>query len=202
MITTRPTRPAPRRARSPRWLDGLSAVCAVGALVLLVLPSVSLVGLNAQREADGALPVTPAPTATLPTTTSLPVAGADSVMRVVVNGNVFSSTRRAPVTRFVVPGSLTPDAPATAAMPSNAGSNEDDALPRLSGIIAMNGERRALLQFATQDGAPRLYRVNDVHAGYRVVRIDMDRVILASATGTRTLRLSSRATPDSLRKLP
>jgi len=126
---------------------------------------------------------------------------------VVVADNVFSATRRAPTVRFMVPGqdAVPGMSPANALMQSPGAATGDrpaDALPRLSAIVAANGERRALLQFVASDGAPRLYRVNDVHAGYRIVRIDSDRVVLASRAGTRTLRLSQRAIPDSLENLP
>jgi hypothetical protein len=88
------------------------------------------------------------------------------------------------------------------AMEPMGSASADDSLPRLSGIIADGGERRALLQLVAADGAPRLYRIGDVHAGYRVVRIGPDQVVLASRAGTRTLRLSQRAAPDSLEKTP
>ena len=142
----------------------------------------------------------------------------DSLLATIVRGDVFSATRQAPRSRFVVPGQPDPsDAAAMAgtamagtAMSGTATSSGDaavadtsgDAMPRVFGIITMSGERRALLQLAPSDAVPRLYRAGDAHAGYRVVRVEADRVILSSSTGSRTLRLSSRATPDSLENLP
>ena len=90
--------------------------------------------------------------------------------------------------------------PAYSAGRPEAGS--DDSFPHLSGIVAINGERRALLQFIAADESPKLFRVTDSHAGYRIVQIGSDFVVLASRAGTRTLRLSRGAPPDSLEKLP
>ncbi len=128
----------------------------------------------------------------------------DSLRTRVIESNVFSATRRAPRTRFVVPGQAVATDPNAmiGAMEPMGSASADDSLPRLSGIIADGGERRALLQLVAADGAPRLYRIGDVHAGYRVVRIGPDQVVLASRAGTRTLRLSQRAAPDSLEKTP
>jgi hypothetical protein len=50
---------------------------------------------------------------------------------------------------------------------------------------------------AASDGHATLYRAGDVHAGYRIIRIEADYVVLAHRAGTRTLRLSDRR-QDSL----
>ena len=152
----------------------------------------------------------------------------DSLLATIVRGDVFSATRQAPRSRFVVPGQPDPSDAAAMAGTAMAGTamagtamagtakagtatssgdaavadTSGDAMPRVFGIITMSGERRALLQLAPSDAVPRLYRAGDAHAGYRVVRVEADRVILSSSTGSRTLRLSSRATPDSLENLP
>ena len=185
-----------------RWLDVVSVSVAAIALVLLVMPSE--IDLTADSSIAARRPSTSASGLSETRAPAIAMSGQDSLVGLVVNGNVFSSTRRAPVTRFVVPGQtamdVTPTMPGMA--PAGADVGEEDALPRLSAIVALNGEPRALLQFAASDGAPRLYRVNDERAGYRVVRIETDRVVLASRAGTRTLRLSQRATPDSPEKLP
>ena len=122
----------------------------------------------------------------------------------IVSGNVFSPTRRAPVSRFVAPGQVNAGSVPAYVSPMAATVTADSAaerLPRLSAIVAMNGERLALLQLVA-DGSPRLYRLNEVHAGYRIVRIDSTLVVITSRAGTRTLRLSPRAVPDTLEKLP
>ena len=197
-----PSLPTLRRVHPTRWLDVVSVSMAVIALLLLVMPSE--IDLTADSSIAARRPETSASGLSETRAPAIALSGQDSLVGLVVNGNVFSSTRRAPVTRFAVPGQtamdVTPVMPGTPA--AGADLSEEDALPRLSAIVALNGERRALLQFAASDGAPRLYRVNDERAGYRVVRIDTDRVVLASRAGTRTLRLSQRATPDSPEKLP
>ncbi len=133
-----------------------------------------------------------------------PAAADDPLITTVVNGNVFSATRRAPSVRFTAPGQASSDMPAMSATAETAPSATTDSLslPRLSGIVTVDGERRALVQLTASDGAPHLFGVGDVHAGFRIVRIGPDQVVLASRAGTRTLRLSSRATPDSLENLP
>jgi hypothetical protein len=194
------------RRRLLRVLDVASVGLLLGAATLWLwpvsLPSGSPVrmesGLAAERDS-----LAPGVMAGM----SSGLAATDSLLATVVSGNVFSATRRAPRTRFVVPGQ-------EAAAPANvmAGTMEPTAgdslaggtevYPRLSGIVGASGERRALLQLNAADGAPRLYRVGDVHAGYRVVRIDPASVVLSSRTGTRTVRLSPRVTPDSLEMMP
>ena len=206
MTVTRARSSLPKswRGYSTRWLDVVSAICAATALVLLVLPWAVPTTMRAPEGSGTSSPGvrTTALAHSLTTVTAGP--GENAAIEVVVNGNVFSATRHAPLTEFVVPGQsglevvpMMTAMPVTGAMPS-----EGDVLPRLSAIVAMNGERLALLQFVASDGAPRLYRINDVHAGYRVVRIDSTRVVLAGRAGTRVLRLSPRPAPDSLKKLP
>ncbi len=151
----------------------------------------------------------PVPDAIAPDTPEsvLRIASADSLVAAVVDGNVFSATRRAPRSRFVVPGrEPVGNSPVMlGTMEPAAGDSaaaEPDEYPRLSGIVGASGERRALLQLRAADGAPRLYRVGEVHAGYRVVRIDTTLVVLSSRTGMRTVRLLPRVMPDSLEMMP
>ena len=194
--------PTLRRMHPTRWLDVVSVSVAGIALLLLVMPW----GMELTADSPTAAR-RPSPAAFGLSDTRAPanaMSGQDSLVERVVHGNVFSATRRAPVTRFVVPGQAAMDVTPTmpGMTPAGADVGEADTFPRLSAIVALNGERWALLQFAASDGAPRLYRMNDVRAGSRVVRIEPDRVVLASRAGTRTLRLSQRATPDSPEKRP
>ena len=69
-------------------------------------------------------------------------------------------------------------------------------------IADQHAENEALLQLTAADESPKLYRVGESHAGYRIVQIGADHVVLASRAGTRSLRLSHRAPPDSLEKQP
>ncbi|MEI6740756.1 MAG: hypothetical protein WCK74_10665 [Gemmatimonadaceae bacterium] len=116
----------------------------------------------------------------------------------VIHGDIFSSTRRAPSVAFVEPGraDATPAAPMAPMATDTAPSLTAD-FPVLSGIVTVNGERQALLQLRADDGAPRLYRVGSTHAGYQLLAIDRDAVILSGPTGRRTLRLSTRSASAS-----
>ena len=198
--------PSVRRVRSARVLDVFAAVCVIVAVLLFVWPTPSgSVPAAAARE-PARSPASPAlPPITAEPAALLPDAGneSDSLIAVIVNGNVFSATRRAPRTRFLPPNEqamVAESPPAYGA--STIADPSRDSLPALSGIVAVDGERRALLQMVASDEAPRLYRVNETHAGYRVVQIGPDMVVLASRAGTRTLRLSRSAPPDSLEKQP
>lgn len=191
-----------------RVLDVTSIGLLLGAIALwfwpVSLPRAASVALAGSPEA----PTTAPDVVGAATTASVSlIASTDSLVAAVVDGNVFSATRRAPRARFVVPGQMPADnssvmmgtvEPAV----GDSATGETETYPRLSGIVAVSGERRALLQLRAADGAPRLYRVGEVHAGYRVVRIDTTLVVLSSRTGTRTVRLSPRVTPDSLEMMP
>ena len=188
------------RVHGSRWLDGFSVVGLLLAAGLFFAPGFGVEFTEVTGSPSDAAPDSvpmASPTADTDTTSR-------SQIQSIVSGNIFSPTRRAPVSRFVAPGLSTSESTpayvspmAPMVMPDSAG----ERLPRLSAIVAMNGERQALLQLVA-DGAPRLYRMNDVHAGYRIVRIDSNLVVLTSRAGTRTLRLSPRAAPDTLEKLP
>lgn len=184
----------------PAVLNGVATMCAVAACIVFVWPSW---GLEVQTPSAGTPGVTvPGPVLRV----AARGADADSLASVVVAGNLFSATRQAPRTRFVPPGQATVMAAAmNGAMDSTGAMNQGslaDSLPRLTGIVTTNGERRALVQFVLADGAPQLYAVGDARAGFRVLRIESDRVVLVTRSGTRTLRLSPRTPPDSLGKQP
>lgn len=193
-----------RRVPGPRLLDAISLLCIVGALTALLWPVGSP---SPQAHTSEPLPntmsVVAADTANDATRDR---ARADSLVSRVVNGNVFSASRKAPVARFQLPGSASSSQVSDAAqfVAPTSGDTATTAMasggdgPRLSGLVTMNGERRALLQLRASDGVPSLYRAGDTHAGYRVVSIGPDYVILSSRAGTRTLRLSAPAVPDSL----
>jgi hypothetical protein len=193
-------RPSGTRALSwVRALDAGSALCLAAAAVLIVWPSTPDVS-----DANAAvLERTMEPTAGV-TTSVATIPGTDSLRAVVINGNVFSASRRAPTTRFVAPGTGAADAVAANSAPTNASmaapadAGDADALPRLTGIVTLDGERQVLLQLSADDGVPRLYRRGDEHAGYRIERIGADFVVLVHRGSRRTVRLRPLATPDSL----
>ena len=129
--------------------------------------------------------------------------------------NVFSASRRAPTVRFVPPGDESPaalasrDLMAGGAMlgaplppPMSDSSTGADVAPRLYGIVSQDDVRRALLLLTDSGESPRLYAVGDRQHGYRILSITSDQVVLATSTGSRTLRLVPRARRDSLENLP
>ncbi len=180
---------------SPRTLDLLAGVSVVVALALITWPTSTVV----QPIAPNVARTNVSPAATVDGSQSQPSAQ-------IVDGNIFSATRRAPTVRFVPPGTE-PAGTAPAASEMLAGIAGDNTaavadLPRLFGIIAQDGRRRALLQLPGADSVPRLLDIGDRRGRYRVVSISDDRVVLASSTGSRTLRLVARTSPDSLENLP
>lgn len=185
------SRQLPRPRWTPRLLDGVSAlllVAAVAALLWRGAPSVTARAVS--------LPSAAAPGATAPD-------DADSLAARVVATNLFSATRRTPRERFTAPGqapaepSFLPDPYATGGGPA-----PPDEGPRVVGIVLVNGVRRALIDAGAADSTPRLLAVGDRIAGYRVRRIDAEFVELSSSSGTRTVRLSRRSSPDSSESLP
>lgn len=196
-------KPALPRRRSPRVLDVASGLCVVTAGLLWLWPVSRKAG---DAAASGGAQQTNAPTLapSVAPSAALPFgAVTDSLQAAVVNSNVFSATRRAPTSRFVVPGQAAAmDVYSTATEASAQPDSASASLPQLSGIVSERGQRQALLQLLASDGGPRLYREGDVHAGYRIVRIGVDYVLLTSRAGTRTVRLSPRESPDSLEMTP
>jgi hypothetical protein len=192
--------------RSPRVLDVLSVVLAAAAVVLLTLPTIRGLLPGAWLDAPPApmrRPFVVAPAAPAAQESGASRAVLDSAAQTIVRTNAFSSSRREPAERFAAPG-LDTAVPTAFDLPdATAGvvpSPEDDA-PRLFGIVSANGTLRALLQLPGSVGTPRLMGVGDRQAGMRVQRIERDRVVLSTSTGTRTLRLS-RALPDSIENVP
>lgn len=191
---------------SPRVLDALSVVLAAAAMVLLALPTIR--GLLPEAW----LEVSPAPmrrplvvTPVTPVTQTLVESRAvlDSAAQTIVRTNAFSSSRRAPTERFAAPG-LDAAVPTSFDMPDAGGGlvpAPEDNVPQLFGIVSADGTLRALLQLQGSPNAPRLMGVGDRQDGMRVQRIERDRVVLSTSTGTRTLRLS-RALPDSIENVP
>lgn len=189
------------QARSPRVLDAVSAMCVIAAAALFVWPvSTPTPATTAPAGNKGGVANSDA-SVTRPTGT--PGSAPDTLVVRVVNGNVFSATRKAPTTRFRLPSDgaeanvvSSMISPAEGAVTPGMTNSED--FPRLSGIVTLHGERRALLQLLAADGVPQLYRVGDAHGGYRVLRIEADRVVLAGRNGSRTVKLASPAKADTL----
>lgn len=208
-----------RWLRHLRWLDVLSvcALVAAGALLVLSLTpsSFSRTLGNAEESgggtATGAMDIQTPPRAGANSPFENERTRSDSLLAVIVNNNVFSSSRRAPTATFAPPGAAwttrEPE-PAVMTLLSDPVSNADGAqaesvsYPLLSGIVVQDGVRLALLQLRNSDAVPRLYRDGDVDAGYRIVRVGADHVVLNSRSGTRTLRLALPRPSDRSPSLP
>lgn len=200
--------------RVQRAMDGLSALFALAAMALAFWP----VRENAESGASAPPSLTAVARARGEASGREPVV--DSTAAGIVQGNVFSSSRRAPAVRFMPPGSdgavasaadaARMSAAANAAygaavpMPPEPGAGPDgvpDAVPALYGIVGIEGVRHALLLLRGGE-PPRLFAVGDRHAGYRISAIERDRVVLATSRGSRTLRLTPSASRDSSENSP
>ena len=165
---------------TPRLLYLVAAVLVVSGAVLLVIP----VG----ETAPASLTVLPADSTPFPANRR-----ADSNAVRMVRANLFSATRQAPRSRFVLPGQeLTPDL--TAVVPTATVMSDDVVL---QGVVMLDGVSRALMRFSGADSVPKLVQVGDRVSVYRVRRIGADRVELSSSAGTRTVRLLRRVPSDS-----
>ncbi len=174
--------------RTARVLDVLSVICVVVTVWLLLWPlrpAVRPLALTVPSAVSVAAPV-----------------AADSIAGQIVATNIFASSRRAPRTRFVPPGAEPVGILATPSASEVGPGGDPSETPRLFGIIAQDGARRALLQLPGADSTPRLFAIGERQGGYRVVSIGTDRVVLASAAGSRTVRLVSRTKSDSLENQP
>ena len=185
--------------RTPRALDLLSILLVIGAALALVLPS---------RERGVPAASVPVPTVGAHDATPV-VAPFDSSYAGIVRGNLFSLSRRTPSSRFVAPpgtfagdpapaapiapfdGTLS-ESPASNDVASEANASGDDAVPRLYGIVTVDGRRSALLRLV-RGRAPSLYGDGEGAGGYRVREVRVDRVLLQTPSGTRTMRLTTPA---------
>jgi len=195
---TRPdTASASGALRWPWWttarvLDLASAACAFIAIGFLVVPTRTTTARQ--------------PSAGLPRVAPLEVPSAamsDSAAARIVSENVFSSSRRAPASRFMPPGSEPSPSfvePTSAPTSITDADNVDGA--RLFGIIMQDGRVRALLRLPGADSATRLMAAGESRAGYRVQRIETDRIVITSSEGSRTLLLVPRTASDSLGNRP
>jgi hypothetical protein len=196
--------------RALRIVDAVSALLALSAALLALWPA------RDRADARTALPASLLAAPTRGARATLAVPGVDSTAAGIVRGNVFSSTRRAPTTRFMPPGAGASGAMADVAEaapgidyalpaslpPDSLGlAGGRDPVPSLYGIVGIDGVPHALLGLRSGE-PPRLFAVGDRHAGYRISAIERDRVVLVTDRGSRTLRLARSAPRDSSETLP
>jgi hypothetical protein len=176
-------------------LHALAAMLIAGAVLLALLPAPSHVPPTPPR-----LPVSSDATGS---STAMQATSADDRAEQIVNTNLFSASRRAPRVAFVAPGLFD----SNASVPGDGGvADATAAMPAspelvLEGIVVRDGEPRALLRVAVGDpetpATPRLVAPGDRVGAYRVRSIGHDHVVLASASGVRTLRLQRQLPSDS-----
>jgi hypothetical protein len=122
-----------------------------------------------------------------------PAAEPDAAERVIA-ANIFSSSRRAPASRYdpyapaadpfasTVPGFEAPD--------DALGMPDPDAVPRLYGTVTGPAGPAALLRLDPAKPEAQLYRVGERGGAYRVERIDGQSVVLVGPSGRVVLRLT------------
>src|SRR5215218_65881 len=171
-----------------RLVLGLNA-----ATVLLVLAGIALLVVPlpapAGRVTDSLASVAPTPDGVTPTS----IADVGAAERV-VKTDIFSSRRGPPARRYAFGETSEPadaslsdmtPAPALAGEPldSVTASTASDAVPHLYGTMMGPNEATALLRLDASLSEPRLYRVGDRAAGYRVADISDRSVTLVGRAG-------------------
>lgn len=194
---------AQRGWRGYRVLDALAVVGGLLTVLLLVLPASVTNAPDRPR-----LPAAPnAATGEgrdeiARQLTTADAGQVEALRRAMVQTNLFSASRREPTERFVAPGAE----PTPSTLPVDAGaagleSPTPDTELQLFGIVSGDGGAKALIQLPVAGAPPRLLGVGESMGGVRVLRIAGDRVVIATSSGTRTLRLS-RVVPDSSENQP
>lgn len=194
---------AQRRWRGYRVLDALAVVGGLLTVLLLVLPASVTDAPDRPR-----LPA--APNAAIGEgrdgiarqRATADAGQVEALRRAMVQTNLFSASRREPSARFVAPGAE----PTPSTLPVDAGAAgleppTPDTELQLFGIVSGDGGAKALIQLPVAGAPPRLLGVGESMGGVRVLRIAGDRVVIATSSGTRTLRLS-RVVPDSSENQP
>lgn len=179
---------------------------AIGLFVVAVVIYVWPLGSGLPGETRAGLSTTVAPPAPRNDT---------SDARSVVSANILSASRRAPSQRyvspevavqpaFVMPAAFAPTTSNIAgdSMSSPGSTDAGDEVPALYGIVSMNGTSRALLRLSSADASPSLFGEGDKRGNYRVMSIRGNSVVLATPSGTRTLRLARSARGDSSGIMP
>jgi hypothetical protein len=196
-------------SRTRRLLDGVTVVALLAAFVLYALPVQPAQPHATAVASTDAVPSAQsfeAAAASAQQLASYASSASENATRV-VNANILSGTRRAPVSRYVSPDAVpTADfsmpsvfAPSPTATASD-GATAEAEVPALYGIINANGTWRALLKLEESDAGPVLLAEGDRRGSYRVVSIRSNVVVVAGGSGQRTLRLSRSATGDSTGK--
>ena len=175
-----------------RLVPILQAVTVTGLLVAGALfaspPNISVAPVA---------PTLPALAATVPPMPTTAAALTDGI----VNANVFSLTRKAPLERTFVaaPGDPQVDPISNGLVIANGGIGDSlatpaaDPVPHLYGVVGGPQGAAALLRLDPTRKGSRLFHLGEGAAGYRVRSIGADRVELDGPTGAIVLTLSPKA---------
>jgi hypothetical protein len=148
-----------------------------------------------------------------PLPAALPAVGAPDSVRAeadsltteqIVDANIFSLSRRRPARRTMPTSTTTlsdtmaslglslTDTASTMPATDSVGPRAPDRVPRLYGVVDGGGGAQALLRLERARPGAALYREGDRAGGYRVRRIERDRVALDGPRGGLVLRLAPR----------
>jgi hypothetical protein len=112
----------------------------------------------------------------------------------VIASNIFSSSRRAPATRYdpyaPPPDPYAPTLQEYGTPEPMADAPDPDAVPRLFGIVTGPAGPAALLRLDPASPQARLYRAGERGAAYRVEKIEGQEVVLVGPSGRIVLRLA------------
>ena len=122
-------------------------------------------------------------------------AGRAADASVIVDENMFSSTRAAPRVRYTPPGAG--DATDFASEPAPASTEivVDAPLPQVFGTMTGPGGATALIQPDSAGASGRLYREGDQVGQYRIIRITSGSVTVRGPGGRHELRVQSKEAP-------
>ena len=174
-------------------LNAATVLLVVAGIALLIVPLPAPAG----RVTDSLASV--APTESVVPTVVADVGAADRVVKT----DIFSPRRGPPARRYAFgetsepaeasSSDMTPAA-ALAGEPldSTTASTASDAVPHLYGTMMGPNDATALLRLDANVSEPRLYRVGDRAAGYRVAEITDRTVSLVGPHGRLVLRLIKR----------
>lgn len=115
--------------------------------------------------------------------------------RVIVDANIFSSTRAAPRVRYTPPGAGDERDVASMSEAANAAMIVETPLPQVFGTMTGPGGSTALIQSDSAGASGRLYREGDQVGQYRIIRITGGSVVVRGPSGRHELKIQSREAP-------
>ena len=133
------------------------------------------------------------PPAGLDAPSSQPARASDpAITESIVTANIFSAERKPPRSRYnpFEPDPIAPEPLLGAAMSVDAAViSDEDAVPRLFGIMSSPAGANALMRLDPTVPEAVLYREGDRAGQYRVVKINLQSVVLSGPRGQTVLQL-------------